>query len=357
MTLLQACGRVSCLPQAAIAKDEDAWGGRRYHLKSMLFEHWAATTKMKTEAHLPENFKSQQTNTPCWKHGQCVCTDSDRVDLYHLHSKFIKLFKPFITLAKKSGSSASKEARKPATRQLLDKSLLVLRLHLPPEVVSALKAPSHAGMHQAWRDAQVKVLAEARNKPPHEEVWLHICYANLQTFMFSMLQLVKDDTVSEDSLGNAVIRLKVPPQVCVYTALQAFDKFLQLRLPWNASWYAIDSTSKPVDTDFLVPETVDVRALPEEQIPLLRLWHGSDIESVQRDLAHREANSKRKRASKHSATPGTKSKASRQGPAAEPSGPSDDGLMAAFSDLENPDHEDGMVASRAPDLSGEPGGF
>ena len=283
-------------PQAAFEKDVAAWGSRRYHLNEMLLREWTSLTDMPAEAMFPENFKPEAAGTTCQKFGRCVCTNREGAeqaeDSLHLHKKFVRLFRPYIILKKlpRRGADAqskpipSKEMRKPPTRVLLDKSFLILRFFLPAEVQRRLDEPHMPGMHHAWKAALANISNTTRSKVKFKEVWLHVSYCNLQTMMFVFLRLDRDDTVSHDTLGNPVIRLRVPAEPEVTTAVEAFQNWLPLELPWNVSFWGIDSSSKPMEDE--LPNTVDVRLLANEQ---LQVWLGSQTEARLRDEAERRS--------------------------------------------------------------------
>ncbi|CAE7241793.1 unnamed protein product [Symbiodinium sp. CCMP2592] len=286
---------------AALEKDVAAWGGRRYHLNEMLLKEWTSLTDMPAEAAFPQNFKSEAAGTVCQKFGRCVCTNREGAeqaeDSLHLHQKFVRLFRPYITLKKlpkresdaQPQPSPSKQSRKPPARVLLDKSFLILRFVLPAEVQRHLDEPQKPGMHYAWKAALANITSTTRSKLELTEVWLHVCYCNLQTMMFVLLRLDRDDTVTHDSLGNPVTRLRVPSEPEVTTTVEAFQSWLRLELAWNVSFWGIDSSTKPIEDELVTPNTVDVRLLPDEQIPMLQVWLGSSTEARLRDEADRRA--------------------------------------------------------------------
>ena len=278
-------------------------------------------------ASLPADFKSEESVSLCFKHGMCVCGKADGTDrasdALFCHSNLVRFLRPYVALTRKPkqrtpsgrpGSAgdagppaqtpetgaktkvADREARKPPTRKLLDKSFLVARFCLPEEVQAMRKADMPTA-YDAWHAAAASVFKRC-DENIEEEFWFHISYCNLQTMMFSMLQLHRvADAPTHDLWGRQIVRLQVPQEVQFFTTVQAFNRFA-LRLKWNVSWYAIDTSSKPIDEDVLIPNTVDVRLIPEAQIPEFCVWKGSDAEATLREQERREG---RKRTAKSGA--------------------------------------------------------
>ncbi|CAE7207134.1 unnamed protein product, partial [Symbiodinium sp. CCMP2592] len=305
----QWCPPIGQVCKAALQGDKDAWSGRRFRLASQLAENWQERTMLQMDAKLPPDFSDASTTTLCQKHYMCVCgrasQSSEPEDAWFCHQKMIRLLRPFLTVKRKPKQTTpagdpeaapapqtaklSVEARKPALRKLLDKSFLVACLH-----GASAPAPAAAGAPlNKWAAA-----ALGAEDSPQEEVWFHISYCNLQTWMFSFLRLEKmyADPI-EDSIGNKVIRLKVPEDLCVQSSIQTFAD-LKLNRSWSMSFYVIDSTAKPIEDNYVTPNTVDVRLVPESDIPELRVWLGSDAE---RDARRLENSRKRKRQQSSSA--------------------------------------------------------
>ena len=292
--MFRCFGLIPLASEAVFEADLSASGGRQFRLSSRLESSWQQGTVLKLESELPPGFKGTEPRTLCYKHGMCVCgaaseRSDDMDDCVLLHSKMVALLRPYIALKKKPkrkegdsneaapdprAAERSREARKPPTRKQLDKSFLVVCFHLPSEQQRRVrKAESDsagvAGPFKSWWAVSV----------PEDEIceehWYHISYCNLQTMMFSFLRLERvSSEPTLDVVGNTVIRLKVADELSVKTSVQAFSEF-NLKLQWHVSWYAIDSTTKPIETTYVTPNTVDVQLLPESQIPTMFVWQGS----------------------------------------------------------------------------------
>ena len=263
---------------------------------------------LQINAKMPPDFIDVDTTSLCQKHYMCVCgkasQSSEPEDAWFCHQKMIRLLRPYLIVKRKPRQTTpagdpqeapapqtaklSVEARKPALRKLLDKSFLVACLH---SAAAPAPAAAEAPLNK-WAAAALGMNVADDSPEEDEEVWFHISYCNLQTWMFSFLCLEKmyADPI-EDSVGNKVIRLKVPDDLCVQTSIQTFAA-LKLNRSWSMSLYVIDSSAKPIEENYVTPNTVDVRLVPESDIPVLRVWLGSLAE---RDVRRLENNRKRKR--------------------------------------------------------------
>ena len=277
---------------------------------------------MNLDAKLPDGFKSWREMTVCQKFGVCVCgraaKKEEPVDAFRFHQKFVQLLRPFLLLkpqpkknraqqasadsggqsaAAGKESAASKEARKSQVRKLLDKSFLVVRFHVPEHVKKTLWAEIPT-VWDAWHAAAANVFK--MDKDIADEVWFHIRYCNLNTWMFSLMQLQRMHDCPQDAIGNPVIRLQVSRNPVVLTTVQAFQKALHLPLQWNVSWYAIASSAKPIDEEWVVPNTVDVVRLPEADAATACVWRGAGPEaSARAELRKRAAEKAQKKRSQN----------------------------------------------------------
>ena len=322
-------------------QDLDEWSGRRYLLSYGLQGHWSDFTQLKTSCQplTDKDLSNSVGQTTCYKFGTCVCGQAEKVtkkhDALNLHENFVRLFRPYIILKplpkKRSQQPSkpvpaedapqkvptvaeSKEARKSRVRKFLDKGFLVARFHLPADVRDLLFADL-SDKQDSWCAAAYNIFRG--NGPIHDEVWFHMSYANLQTWMFTFLRLERLSGAVQDSEGKQVIRLKVPAEPGVYTTVEAFKATLHFPTTWDVSWYAIDSSNKAIDDEFVFPDTVDVSLLPDSEIPVLRVWQGSCAEAAERDRLERMARKRKAESSQggrgHNAKAKAKGKASAQG--------------------------------------------
>ena len=158
---------------------------------------------LQINAKMPPDFIDVDTTSLCQKHYMCVCgkasQSSEPEDAWFCHQKMIRLLRPYLIVKRKPRQTTpagdpqeapapqtaklSVEARKPALRKLLDKSFLVACLH---SAAAPAPAAAEAPLNK-WAAAALGMNVADDSPEEDEEVWFHISYCNLQTWMFSVL--------------------------------------------------------------------------------------------------------------------------------------------------------------------------
>ncbi|CAE7234861.1 unnamed protein product [Symbiodinium sp. KB8] len=139
----------------------------------------------------------------------CFCVhQGEGLKAFRMHTNIVQLLKPHIQAIRRKrknvGEMQPAEAKKskpqhPEARRLLDRAMLVLRLHAATADRTATSEnaadAAGSGASTSWNMAAQRILAladETELLGPTQEFWLHIGYMNHNSKVFTALPLDKD---------------------------------------------------------------------------------------------------------------------------------------------------------------------
>ncbi|CAE7297145.1 unnamed protein product [Symbiodinium sp. CCMP2592] len=127
----------------------------------------------------------------------------------------------------------------------------------------------------------------------HQPVFSHIGYVNYRSMHFSVLPLQAVSQTDDSASDSASQFLSVLSPVAFYRCFEYFQKELDFRLPYVASFYIMCSDD---ETELLPSEMIPGRmeAVPYSEIPTLQVWKGQHAEERDRARIRSEKEKKRK---------------------------------------------------------------
>ena len=138
---------------------------------------------------------------------------------------------------------------------------------------------------------------------PCEKIWFHFGYMNFRSWEGTGLCLNHDPDQDDDDEGHSIdgqhnlITLTVDDDddIVFRTLLETMEAKMDLNRSWSAELYEVLSLPVFIETENMVPDRIQVRAMriPQHEGPL-RVWKGAEREAAERE----DAEARRKKARK-----------------------------------------------------------
>ena len=217
----------------------------------------------------------------------CFCVhQGEGLKAFRMHTNIVQLLKPHIQAIRRKrknvGEMQPAEAKKskpqhPEARRLLDRAMLVLRLHAATADRTATSEnaadAAGSGASTSWNMAAQRILAladETELLGPTQEFWLHIGYMNHNSKVFTALPLDKDAACG---VHADMVKLVASDQnVRAYRLFEFLKDHIDFEQVWRMSLYKISSTSELLTPGEFQPSFVHASCYPE--VPEMVCWHG-----------------------------------------------------------------------------------
>ncbi|CAE7253219.1 unnamed protein product [Symbiodinium sp. CCMP2592] len=281
-------------------------------LSTALKDTWAEKHCLQPPPEQQIDMTGSFTTSRCCSLGFCFCCGTGQQS-HFFHCKLSALLRPYLfrQRAKKHQQHATKKEHTKARKAMM-KGFLILRLEVGSE-------PGHEGIEKYFlpvadepHEATMPVLSGLPEQmhswamcassdtgsgesmaSAHQPVFSHIGYVNYRSMHFSVLPLQAVSQTDDSASDSASQFLSVLSPVAFYRCFEYFEKELDFRLPYVASFYIMRSDD---ETELLPSEMIPGRmeAVPYSEIPTLQVWKGQHAEERDRARIRSEKEKKRK---------------------------------------------------------------